>query len=251
MYTQVLQIGLTQHGAHGVGHTADPQLQAGAVGNLLNDQLGHRLIHIRCRVGGLDPHGVIAAFHDHIHFADMDALIKAAQTAGHICIDLHNNDLRLIANSTNVGGGKTEVKVTVAVHRRHLEHGHIRRCDMVGIVAGQLAVAHRLMEACAGGNVLALHTAHMVGIENNMTDGVLNVENSGLPQADTAAYLHILQFRGTARQRFVQYAGMDGAKAVVHPVAGSNHLHRLIGSDQLLLIHLLKIRKSHDMLLLV
>ena len=50
-----------------------------------------------------------------------------------------------------------------------------------------------------------------------------------------------------ARQRLVQHAGMDGAKAVIHPVTGLDDLHRLIGGGELLLVQCLKICKRHNM----
>ena len=116
---------------------------------------------------------------------------------------------------------------------------------MVVIVAGQFGVAHRLMESGATGNVVPLHAAHVVGIENNVMYRVLYVEDGRLPQADAAAHLHVLQLRGPAGQRLVQHAGMDGAESVVHPVAGFDDLYRFISCGQLLAVQLLIICKRH------
>ena len=126
-----------------------------------------------------------------------------------------------------MGGGEAEVEVAVLIHGRHLEHGHIRGGNVVGIVPGQLGIAHGLVEARAAGNVVTLHRAHVVGIENNVVNGVLNVKNGRLPQADAASDLHILQ-----------HPGMEGAEAVVHPVTGLDDLHRLVRRNKFLPVYL-------------
>ena len=245
MYAQILQIGLAEHSAHGVRHAADAQLETCAVGYPLHNEPGHRLVHLGGRTGGLDTHGVVAALHHHVHLADVDAVVEAAQTAGHVLVDLHDDHLGHLAHSLHMGRGQTEVEIAVLVHGRHLKHGHVRRCDMVVVVAWQLGIAHGLVEPGAAGDMMALHAAHVMGIENDVVYRILDVEDSRLPQADAAAYLHILQLRGAAGQRLVQHAGMNGAEPVVHPVAGFDDLHRFVGGGQLLAIHLLIIGKRH------
>ena len=246
MHAQILQIRLAEHGAHGVGHTADAQLETGAVGDLLHDELRHRPIHLRGCAGGQDAHGVVAPLHHHIHLADVDAVVEAAQTAGHILVDLYDDHLGHLTHCLQVGRGQAEIEVAVLIHGCDLEHGHIRRRDMVVVVAGQLGIAHRLVEARAAGDMVALHAAHVVGVIDNMMHRVLNVKDRRLPQADAASDLHILQLRCAASQRLVQHAGVDGTKSVVHPVAGLDDLDRLIRGGQLLTIHFLIICKWHS-----
>ena len=246
MYAQILQIGLAQHSSHGVGHAADAQLETGSVGDLLYDQASHRFIHIIGLSGRLNAHGVVAAFHHHVHLADVDGVVKTAQTAGHVLVDLHDDHLGLLADGTHMGCGQAEVEVAVAVHGRDLEHGHVRRRDVVVVVAGQLRIAHGRIEPGTAGDVMALHPAHVVGIENNVACGVLDIEDSRLPQADSSADLHILQFRCAAGQCLVQHAGLDGAEAVIHPIAGLDNLHRLIRGGQLLAVQFPIISKRHS-----
>ena len=88
MNTHVLQVRLAQQHTHGVGHTADAQLQAGTIGDALHHLLGHGLVDLGRHGGQQLAHGVIAAFHDHVHVRDMYALAKAAQAAGHVLVDL-------------------------------------------------------------------------------------------------------------------------------------------------------------------
>jgi len=238
MHAQIPQIRLAQHGTHGVGHATDTQLQAGAVGDLLHNELGHCLIHLSSGVRGLDAHGVVAPLHDHVHLGNMDAVIKAAQAPGHILVDLHDDHLGFLNNSPQVRGRQAEIEIAVLIHGRHLEHSHIRRRNMIGVVPRQFGIAHGLMETGAAGNVVALHGAHMVGIENNMMNGIFDIKNSRLPQADAAANLHILQLRRTTGQGLVQHTGVDGAEAIVHPITGFDDLDRFVCRGQLLQVYL-------------
>ena len=249
VYAQILQVGLAQHGAHGIGHTADAQLQTGPVGYLLHDQLRHRPVHLRSRAAGLDAHGVVAPLHDHVHLADVDTVVKAAQAPGHILVDLHDDHLGHLAHRLHMRSRQSEVEVPVLVHRGHLEHGHVRRRDVVVVVPGQLGVPHGLMEPGAAGDMMALHAAHVVRVEDDMVHRILDVEDRRLPQANTAPDLHILQFRCTAGQRLVQHPGMNCAEAVIHPITGLDDLHRLVRGGQFLLVQRLKISKSHVLFL--
>ena len=105
------------------------------------------------------------------------------------------------------------------------------------------------MEPRAAGDMMALHAAHVVRVEDDMVYRVLDVEDRRLPQANTAPDLHILQLRCTAGQRLVQHPGMNGAEAVVHPITGLDDLHRLVRGGQFLLVQRLKISKSHVLFL--
>ncbi len=62
---QVLQIALGDEAADGVGHTADAQLQAGAVGDLWHDEVCDLQIDLGSGAGsGHLGHGRIVALHD-------------------------------------------------------------------------------------------------------------------------------------------------------------------------------------------
>ena len=128
----------------------------------------------------------------------MYALAKAAQAAGHVLVDLDDQDLRRVADGLHVGGGDAEVEVAVLVHGTHLNHGHIRRIDMIIVVTGQLGIAHGLIETGPGVDMLTLEATGVVGVIDDMLGRLLNIEDGGLPQGDAAADLHVLQLGGAS-----------------------------------------------------
>ena len=65
MHAQIPQIGLGDHLADGVGHGADAQLQAGAVGDLGHHKLGYCHIHLIGLTGtAQNIHGRVLPFRD-------------------------------------------------------------------------------------------------------------------------------------------------------------------------------------------
>ena len=240
MYAQILQIGLGDHLADGIGHGADTQLQAGTVGNLRHHQLGHGHIHI----GGLTAaaqlvHDRVVAFHDHIHVTDMDTVVKTAQADGDIFVDLHDDLLGHLAHSLQVRAAGAEVKPAVLVHGGHLEHGHIHGLDAVAVVAGQLGIPQGdvIRESLLDG--LALHAAHMPGIPGKVLSCVGNIKNGGTVGQNAAADIDVLQALHPLGQRLVQrHRGAD-APTVVQPHAGVHTFDGLLCRGQLLLVFLL------------
>ena len=103
---QVLQIGLGDHSADGVGHSADAQLEAGPVGDLRHHQVGHRPVH----VGGGSAaaqlgHGGIIALHHIGHVLNVDLSARQAEDPRHILVDLHDDALGPGHDVGQVGGG--------------------------------------------------------------------------------------------------------------------------------------------------
>ena len=66
MNAEILEVGVRDHRADRVGHPADTELKAGAVGNLLDDQPGHGLVNGRRRSRAHLGHRGIVPLHDHI-----------------------------------------------------------------------------------------------------------------------------------------------------------------------------------------
>ena len=144
-----------------------------------------------------------------------------------------------------MGRRHAEVKVAVSVHGRYLEHGDIRRIDMIVIVAGQFRIAHRLIEASAGINVLALEAAGVVGVVDDMADGIFNIEDRRLPKRDAPTDLYVLQLRSTAGQGLVQYARMRCTKSIIDPITGLDYFHGFICRSQFGPIHPQKLFECH------
>ena len=103
MDAQVLQVGLGDEGAHGVGHPADAQLQAGAVGDLRENQTRNGLIHLRSGSGRHLRYRRVVALHDHGNIIDMDADLMAAEADGHVLIHLHDHRVGNLAQGRKLG----------------------------------------------------------------------------------------------------------------------------------------------------
>ena len=116
---------------------------------------------------------------------------------------------------------------------------------MVIIVAGQLRIAHRLIEASAGINVLALEAAGVVGVVDDMVDGIFNIKDRRLPQCDAPTDLYVLQLRSTAGQGLVQYARMRCTKSIIDPITGLDYFHGFICRSQFGPIHPQKLFECH------
>ena len=235
--TQILQVTLSDHAAHSVGHTADAQLQAGTVGNLLNDQLGHGLIHLSGGTAAAQlGNGGGIAFHDHIHIVNVNADLAAAKAHGHILVHFHDHLFAALAHSGHVAGVGAKVKVAVVVHGGNLEHGNIHILGHIAVVAGQLGIADGAVEAEALCHSLTLNAAHVPAVPAEMLGRVFDLEDLGNPHQNAAAELNILQFGQALCNGCIHSHGGAGGPAIVHPVTAFYQSGSLFGSGQFLLI---------------
>lgn len=53
---------------------------------------------------------------DHVHVADVDALVQTAVDPRQVLVDLQDHDVRLVQRCTGGGGGGGKVEVAVLVH---------------------------------------------------------------------------------------------------------------------------------------
>ncbi len=166
----------------------------------------------------------------------MDAVIVAAQAYGHIFIDLYNNGLSALAYGFQVVTGRAEIKPSLLIHRRYLEHRHIQRFNDVGVKAGQLGIAHGNIIGKSLIHSLALNTAHVPGVPCKVARRFRHIKNRGPVGQDPAPDLHIRQLIRPLRQRLVQRNGRADTPAIIQPVAGFDHLHRIGGGGQFLFV---------------
>ena len=235
---QVLQVGLGDHGADGVGHPADTQLQAGAVGDLGNHQVGHGAVHVSGLTAGAQlGHRGIVPLHHIGHVLNVDLGAGQAVHPGHIFVDLHNDALGAGHDVGDMRGGQAEVEVAVGVHRSGLKHHHVHGREVLPVETGQLRIAHGGEIAHALGDDLAVDAAAVPGVPGEMVAGVLGLGDLGHPHGDAAADLYVGEFVLALGQGLVQGHRVVGAPGVVHPVAGFDHLDSLLGGGQLLLVH--------------
>ena len=242
MHAQVLQIALGDQAADGIGHAADAQLQAGTVGDLRNDQVGNLQVHFGGSTGsGHLADGRVVAFHDAGHLRNVHAVLHAAQAAGHVLIDLHDDLFGLFAHGTQMGSAGAEVEVTVLIHGGHLEHGHIDGVRALTVVAGQLGITDGGIEGEALRNGLALNAAHMPAVPGHVGSRVVDLEDLRHPHQNAAPEVDSFQLR----QAFCQL-GVHGHRgvhspAVIHPVAAFDQSGSLRSSHKLLCVQFLAI----------
>ena len=141
MDAQILQIGFCDEGTDCIWHTADTQLQAGTVGDLLYDQLCNGFIHIRSGSTIQNANLRIVSFYNRINLGNMDAFIEAAETPGHIGIHFHDDVLGCAAHISQMGCTGAKIKVSMLVHGSYLDHDNIH-FYIFPIEAGKLGITH-------------------------------------------------------------------------------------------------------------
>ena len=240
MNGKVLQIRLGDHGADGVGHTADTQLQACAIGDLRNDQVCNSHIHIRGSAAGAQLGNIrVLTLNDHGNVPNVDLGAGEAVDPGQLLVDFHDDALGAGQNISNMGTGNAKVEVAVRVHGSGLEHHNVNGIQILTIEAGQLRIAHRHEVTHTLCNDLAVNTAAVPGMPGKVIAGILCLCDLRHPHSNAAANLHIIQLVLTGSQSLVQLDGVVGAPGIIHPVAGLDNLYSLLSGDQFLLIHFL------------
>ena len=242
VHAQILQIALCDQAADGIGHTADAQLQAGTVGDLRNDQVGNLQVHFGGSTGsGHLADGRVVAFHDAGHLRNVHAVLHAAQAAGHVLIDLHDDLFGLFAHGTQMGSAGAEVEVTVLIHGGHLEHGHIDGVRALTVVAGQLGITDGGIEGEALRNGLALDAAHMPAVPGHVGSGVVDLEDLRDPHQNAAAEVDPFQLRQALGQLGIHSNGGVHGPAVIHPVTAFDQSSSLCGRHAFLSVQFHKI----------
>ncbi len=118
MNAQIFQIRFGDHRTYRIWHTADAELETGAVRDFFYDQLRDCLIDVRG--SGSAAHfgdGRVIPLYDHVNFGNVDAVFLAAQASRHIFIDFYDNDLGALAAGAQMGCARAEIEVTVGIHR--------------------------------------------------------------------------------------------------------------------------------------
>ena len=244
VHAQVLQVGLGDQGAHGVGHAADAQLQAGAVGDLGDDEVGHGAVHVGGGHGAQLGDGGVVAFHHVGHVGDVQLCLIQAVDGGQVLVNLHHDVLGPGAHVIQVRGSQGHGEVAVLVHGGHLGEDHVHGVQVLPVEPGQLGVAHGGEPAHALGDDLPVDAGAVPGVPGEVLAGVVGLGDLGHPHGHAAADLHVFQLVLTGGQGLVQGHGMVGAPSVIHPVTGLDQLDGLGSGGQLALIHCLKIHRS-------
>ena len=236
---EVLKIGLSDHGADGVGHAADTKLQAGTVGDHGNYQICNSGVNSGgCAAAGQLSYGRIVAFNNEVYVLDVD--LAAGQTIDprEVLVNFENDDLCLVQHISDVRAGNTEAEVAVLIHRGNLEHSYIYG-KAVAVEAGKLGISHGAEEAHALGDDLAVNTGAVPGVPGEVLACVLCLCDLGHPHGNAAADLNIIKLVLASSQSLIQLDGVVDAPAVINPVAGLNNAYSLFSAGKLGIIHFL------------
>ena len=234
---QVLQVRLGDHLADRIGHSADSQLQAGAVGDSFDHKLRDSLVNIRsglCRRHRVDR--CVVTLYDHIDITDVNISGPVAQADRHTLIDFHNDFLSHLNNRVCMAGAGTKVKVSVSVHRSDLHDRHIQGILSVEIVARKLRVLERPVEAESCGSGFSLHAVHMPAVPGEVVLGILDLEDLRRVHQNSAVDLHVVHLGHSLREFSVDSHVRGRAPSVINPVAVLNDRCRLLRSNQFLFI---------------
>lgn len=227
MDAQALQVALGDHLSHGIRQRTDSQLQRGAVHHVLYHILGDLHLCLGGR-GGLNAGQLaVGALHDHVHVADVDALVQTAVDPRQVLVDLQDHDVRLVQRGTGGGGGGGKVEVAVLVHGGNAHHGHVHRQEL-GIVPTQVTEHHGVEIAQTLVAELALVAGHVPAVVDEVLAGRVALHHLNRIKNQVAADLHVPQLFLTAGHGGIHQRGEARAHSDVDPVAALDDLSRLI-----------------------
>ena len=237
VYTEILEVWLSDEWAYCVWHSADTELETGTVWNLVNDKLCNLLVYICCRTTGTKLSDCrVVTLNNVRNLWNMYIGLWTAVTARHVFIDLNDDFLWSLAYSTEVRCVRTKVEVSVWIHRCNLEHSDIVRCCWISIITRKLWVTDWWVERTASLDKLSLITAHMPWVPCEMLAGILTLENGKWLKQNTTTYIDILKFICSSGKCLVEGIRCACAPAVVNPVAWFDNLYCLICWDKFLLV---------------
>ena len=213
MDSQILLV--PQERQHRVGNSADTQLQGVAIVDqrcaVVADSLLHRADFWRRQFqnGGGVFHEKVDVLHPHA---------AAAAGAGHLVVDLRDDQLCVFHSGQRIVHGNTQRADAVFVRRRHLYQRHIYR-------QRRLKQPGRTIEKC-GGKVGPAVFHSLAGRRTDKQRVVVEVLRVFRPAVGAVAQhqhvidLHIAIRRRVAHHGVCQAGGFAGGMAQHHPVAG-------------------------------
>ena len=117
--------------------------------------------------------------YDHVHMVDVDTVLKPAEAAGLIPVDLRDHGFSPLTYGGKVGCVGTKVKVSVVAHGGRLDHNGIHGLYVFQVVTGQLGAADRRIVRHAQLGHLPLNARHMPGIPGKVMGSAGNLGNGG------------------------------------------------------------------------
>ena len=218
VHAQILQVGLGDEAAEGVGHAADAELQGDAVREVREDIGGDLPVD----VADLHRRGMgkfLVVLDDGVHFRDMDAVRLQAHDVGHVRVDLDDHFVRRVDQLLLGAVREPVAEIAVAVHRGHGDHRDVHRRVAALIVAPAMPEEHRREIGPARVEILPVESRAVPYIIGEAL--LLRVLLHHLHRAhrDRAAQLHVVQLALSRGERAVERRRKGQGLAVIHPVA--------------------------------
>ena len=234
MHAEVLHIRLGDHAADGIGNPPDSQLERTAAGNIREDERGDPAVRIRCG-RALDCRDRKITLYHRIHIADIDVVVGRPGDGGHGGVDLHHDVLRRVKNFLLGAVCKPKGKVSVFVHRRHRDHGHINRRIALAVIGPVVTEQHRHMVGAPLVHISAVQRGAVPEVKSKGAAGVILHGGDG-DHGDRAADFDIVQYPASRRERGVEGLGVGASLTVVHPITVLHDPDGLFGTAELLRI---------------
>lgn len=228
MDAQVPQITLGDHLAHRVRQRTNAQLQRGAVHHVLHHVLGD--LHLRLvGGGGLDAgQRAMGPLYDHIHVADVDALVQTAVDPGQVLVDLQNDHVCLVQRRTGGGRGTGKVEVAVLVHGGHSHHGYVDG-EELAVIPAEVAEHHGIKITQSAIAELALIAGHMPAVVDKVPALGVALHHLDRVEDQIAADLDLAKLILSLGNGGVHQRRKARAHGDVDPVAAFYHPCRFIG----------------------
>ena len=177
----------------------------------------------------------------------MHALIKSAQYARQVLIDLQNDNIRLLDDSLRDARAAGQIEETVSVHGGHTHHGDVH-CQKMPVIRLQIPENHRNVAAEPLVAELPLIGGAVPAVVAEMFPHRIALDRHDRSEAEIPADFHIVQFVPAFCQRRVQKRRKADIGPVINPVSALNSLHGLVRSPEFIIIFSIKIHIFSDCL---
>ena len=136
MNSQILKVRLGNKRSDRIRHTADAQLEAGTIRNLIDDHPGNLFLYLG-RFSGRShlSYWRIVSFYNIINIGDMDVRLKSSKYTRHVFIYFDNHLVGCLAYCSHVGSIRSEIEVSMLVHRSHLKYRYVYVANILPVIA--------------------------------------------------------------------------------------------------------------------
>ena len=184
------------------------------------------------------------ALDDIIDVGNVDALVKSAQDARQMLVDLQDDDVRPVKYPLGRAGAAGQIEVPVLIHGSHAHHGHVHG-EKMPVIGDDIPEDHGNVIAQPAVAELPLVRGTVPAVVHEMLPRGIALHDADGAEAEIAADLDIGQLIAAFGQRRVQKRREANAGGIVDPVAASDDPDGLFGRTELISVAL--IDTLHDL----